>query len=151
MMLRKLSLQLSLVLVVLATCGFAFGDTIAVPNYTFDEPVLGVGDYSFWTSSASPSAPGVWSTTGESGVVENSNGRWGGMVSGMDGNQMAFWDGPPNGIWLDGITTFEVGKSYTLTIALCERGDYAGNETDGITMSLFGRGAGWWRECRRHD
>ena len=60
----------------------------------------------------------------------------------MDGSQVAFWDGGPCGIWQDSITTFEVGKSYTLTMAFCERGDYAGNEGDGIQVALFGREAG---------
>ena len=104
-MLRKLSLQLSLVLVVLATCGFAFGDTIiTVPNASFEDPGMDPDNYVFWAWT-SPSDPGIWGCSGEGGIVNNGNNRFGVNPTGIDGSQVAFLDGPTCGCWLDGITT----------------------------------------------
>ena len=140
-MARKVSLHLSLVLAILATCGIAAGDvSIPVPNGSFENPPVGVGGFQFW-GNASPS-PGAWATTGEGGVVNNTNGRFGPNPTGVDGTQVGFLDGPPCGFWQDSITTFQVGQSYTLTMAFCERGDYAGDEGDLVRVALFGREAG---------
>ena len=112
---------------------------IPVPNGSFESPTFGPGDYVVWDNRVG-FHPWHWSTTAPAGIVNNTNVQFGPNPTGVDGNQIGFMNGS-GGFWQDGITTFQVGQSYTLTIAITERGDCAGSEGDALRVALFGRQA----------
>jgi hypothetical protein len=132
-------LRLSVFLAMLATCDFAMGDIISIPNSSFESPALGPGEYTFFAYGNGENSTGDWvqSHTAAAGTVNNNNGAFGAQPSGVNGTNVG-WLVNGQGIWQDLPDTFQVGQSYELTVAVALRADMAGSPTDTLRLNLFG-------------
>jgi len=112
---RNRSLQVFAVLVVLMACGMARADTILNPS--FELPA--VSDYGYGITDWTTASAGF-------GVLKNL-GAHGNLMANCDGSQFAFMpaytDEGSREMWQDLPTTFEVGKTYTLTVGVGARSD----------------------------
>jgi hypothetical protein len=140
-MMRKLTVRLSLLIAMLATCDLAVGNpvSIPVPNSSFETPSLAPGAYTFFPQGSGENSSGDWvqSHTAAAGAVNNTNGAFGAQPSGVDGTNVG-WLVNRQSIWQDLTDIFQVGQSYTLTVDVALRADMAGSPNDTLRLILFG-------------
>lgn len=117
--------------------GSARGESVSIPNYSFEGPSTGfVSSFiDSWQKTAqpmwySPAAFGGYSWDQLTGVFLNSAP----LIDNLDGNQAALMFGLPEmGLYQELSSTYEVGKSYHLTLGLVGQG---GGMLEGVTLDL---------------
>lgn len=129
-------------IVVLASCSLAVADTITVPNASFESPgVSGSPYYAALPINAEP-ATGDWGWSGNfAGVVYN-NGNYTSTLTNADGYQFGALDYSAtlgSSLSQDLNATYQMGKSYKLTVGIANRSDIPGNSGDQMDIRMFWR------------
>ncbi len=145
----KLSRAAACLAMSLAVCSSVSGQSIAVPNHSFESPTTPPGLPAFpqvdqWQKT--PEVPGIplpggitWDQL--SGVFPNTPAGSGNHIDNLDGAQAAYILAIPGvGLYQSLSTSFEAGKSYSLSIGILGGGGIAEGST--FELGLFYTDAG---------
>jgi hypothetical protein len=155
-MLRKMGIGMCVMgaIAVCLSASTVHATLISVSNYSFESPSLTASPYYNYRAVSSDPSYGDWSSStavvGSNGTVNKLYGSTR-TFAGMDGDQTCWADtGGPNGIFQDlSGATYEVGKSYKLTVGIAALNDgatanislFARNGATIITAGTTGAGA----------
>ena len=90
--------------------------SVSVPNYGFETPSLGDGNFTYGTTGAS------WAFLGSSGISNNNSGFTDGNPDAPQGDQVGILQ--ENGSFSQTISGFASGKSYDMTFYAAQRDGY---------------------------
>ncbi len=126
--------------VVLGTSVPAVAELIPINNPSFESPSVAPGGVSVFSHDVNDTDVWVDGQSG-SGVFNNAGPAYGNAITNQDGLQLAFTSNLTDRNMFQDVTgsTYEVNKSYTLTIGWAARSDSPGAADDTMEMRLFSR------------